>query len=156
MGVGMPQSLLLEEFGALVTDAFGHHPYHVGSSVLGKDWRDVDVRLILDDAEYASLGLGTPNQPHSNARWVALCRAFSALGKEVTGLPIDFQIQQQSLANEEDKGLRSALGVRTYLRWQKKFADSERPTPAEKRSRLPAVPLRDDAVGNDPSDDGWG
>jgi hypothetical protein len=46
-----------------------------------------------------------------NGKWVSLCMAYSALGKHMTGLPIDFQIQQQSDANKQFKGLRSALCV---------------------------------------------
>lgn len=114
MGVGMPQHLLLEEFGVLILDAFGHYPYHVGSSVLGKQWRDVDVRLILPDEEYAALRLGSPGLPLRNAKWASLCRAYCALGKEMTGLPIDFQIQQESSANAEYSGPRSLLGIRSY------------------------------------------
>ena len=111
MGVGMPQDLKLHEFGSKVWDAFGGPPYHVGSSLLEKLWRDVDVRMILDDEEYERMGFGDPERPHDNPRWIAYCLAFSALGAEMTGLPIDFQIQQQSLANKEFPGNRSALGV---------------------------------------------
>lgn len=112
MEVGMPAALVLHEFGSQVWAAFGHPPYHVGSSLENKTgWRDVDVRLILPDAEYEAMDLGKPNLPHRNEKWVALCRAFSALGKEMTGLPIDFQIQQMTRANEEFPGDRSALGL---------------------------------------------
>lgn len=112
MGVGMPAHLWLHEFGSQVCFAFGEMPYHVGSSLtLKSGWRDVDVRLILPDDKYDALGLGKPNLPHQNGKWVALCLAFSALGKQMTGLPIDFQIQQQSRANAEFDGPRSALGV---------------------------------------------
>jgi hypothetical protein len=118
----MPATLLLDEFGYQVWAAFGHHPYHVGSSVFGKTWRDVDVRLILEDAEYERLGLGNPKYPHHNEKWVALALAFSALGKAMTGLPIDFQIQQQTDANmtysQTDNHVRSALGCVTRMRKQ--------------------------------------
>lgn len=114
MGVGMPANLLLHEFGSQVWHAFGHPPYHVGSSLTSKQWRDVDVRLILPDDEYEAMGLGKPGMPSFNGKWVALCLAFSALGKQMTGLPIDFQIQQQTRANEEYARAdhpRSGLGV---------------------------------------------
>lgn len=115
MGVGMPADLLLHEFGSQVWAAFGDCPYHVGSSLLNKQWRDVDVRLILSDEEYERLGLGDPKYPHSNGKWVSLVLAYSALGKAMTGLPIDFQIQQQTDANEHfsqrDGHTRSALGM---------------------------------------------
>lgn len=111
--VGMPFGLLLQEFGDHVWRAFGHMSYHVGSSLREKNgWRDVDVRLILPDAEYARLGLGDPARPHQNQRWVSLVLAWSSFGKTLTGLPIDFQIQQQTHANTDqvNKGQpRSAL-----------------------------------------------
>jgi hypothetical protein len=111
IGVGMPAALWLDEFGSQVWSAFGSPPYLVGSALKGdKPPRDVDVRVILDDEEYERMGLGNPDQAHHNAKWVALTLAFSALGKAMTGLPIDFQIQQQTNANK-DKGPRSALGI---------------------------------------------
>lgn len=113
MGVGMPASLLLQQFGEHVYQAFGHMSYHVGSSLTEKrGWRDVDVRLILPDAEYARLKLGDPVNPHSNARWRTLVLVWATFGRVLTGLPIDFQIQQQSHANATTKGCpRSALFV---------------------------------------------
>lgn len=115
MGVGFPAHILLQEFGSRVWDAFGECPYHVGSSLTEKkDWRDVDVRLMLDAKQYSEMGLGNPLYPHHNAKWVALCLAFTALGKEMTGLPIDFQIQQTELANEQfgkPGHRRSSLGL---------------------------------------------
>jgi hypothetical protein len=111
IGVGMPAALWLDEFGSKVWDAFDSTPYLVGSALRGeKPPRDVDVRVILSDEEYDRMGLGAPLHTHRNAKWVALCLAFSALGKAMTGLPIDFQIQQRTEANRDD-GPRSALGL---------------------------------------------
>lgn len=110
-GVGMPAALLLDEFGSQVWHAFGHPPYLVGSAACGKTWRDVDVRLILPDDEYAALGLGDPRYTHRNGKWVSLVLAYAALGKAMTGLPIDFQIQQQTHANKLYDGPRNALGL---------------------------------------------
>lgn len=112
--VGMPASLLLNEFGSQVWSAFGDPPYLVGSALCGKcgrQWHDVDVRMMLDDETYAAMELGDPDDPHRNGKWVALCLAFSALGKQMTGLPIDFQIQQVTHANKTHKGPRSAIGM---------------------------------------------
>ena len=114
MFVGMPAALLLHEFGSQVWHAFGSPPYLVGSALKSKQWRDVDVRLILQDEEYARLGFGDPEQQHQNGKWVAMVLAFSALGRQMTGLPIDFQIQQATHANAEYGSAdcpRSALGV---------------------------------------------
>ncbi len=112
MSVGMPQALWLQQFGQFVRDAFGEVPYQVGSSLSTKaGWRDVDVRVILDDAAYQARGFGDPANPHSNPIWVATVLAWSSFGRELTSLPIDFQIQQQTRANAEFAGPRSALFV---------------------------------------------
>jgi hypothetical protein len=105
----MPAQLHLQLFGDMVTQAFGEIPYHVGSSLTGNVWRDVDVRVMLPDEQYAALGLGDPRRPQANAKWCAWSAAFSALGRQMTGLPIDFQIQDMTVANEEHPGARSAL-----------------------------------------------
>lgn len=107
MSVGMPAGILLAKFGIIVRDFFHHPAYHVGSSLDSKDWRDVDVRLILPDDEFEELFGRIKNT--SNKKLAAITLAFSALGKEMTGLPIDFQIQPQSWANREFNGRRSAL-----------------------------------------------
>jgi hypothetical protein len=105
----MPQWAWLVKFGVIVRDYFGLVPYHVGSS-LGdsKSWRDVDVRLIMPDAEFEER-FG-PIQNIVNPKLSAITLAFSALGAQMTGLPIDFQIQPQSHANQVYDGKpRSAL-----------------------------------------------
>ena len=115
-GPGMLAGLYLDDFGALVRDAFGDYPYHVGSSMEGKAWRDVDVRLMLEDAEYERQGFGDPDHPWQNPKWVAMVKAFSALGQQLTGLPVDFQIQQVSRANAREDKPRSCLGLNSYFR----------------------------------------
>ena len=112
--VGMPQMLLLEQFGRVLYDTFGEVPYHVGSSVNQPLWRDVDVRVMLSDERWAELGLGEIGK--RNAVWNGFTLAFSALGKAMTGLPIDFQLQTVRDANERYDGTRFALGVRSSVR----------------------------------------
>jgi len=107
VSTGMPQGIWLAKFGVIIRDYFGHVPYHVGSSLDRKDWRDVDVRLILPDDEFEER-FGTVKN-HANKKLAAITLAFCALGKEMTGLPIDFQIQPESHANEVYPGTRSAL-----------------------------------------------
>ncbi|MFA6046341.1 MAG: hypothetical protein WC718_15260 [Phycisphaerales bacterium] len=108
----MPAELKLQAFGAYVRAAFGELPYHVGSSLENKTgWRDVDVRVILDDDDWQRWGFCDPDYVgHRDEKWIALCLAFSALGREMTGLPIDFQIQPQTWANKKFRGMRGALG----------------------------------------------
>lgn len=110
MGVGQPDSYLLKLFGMEVRQAFGQTAYQVGSSLTQKrGWRDVDVRLILDDDEYTAY-FGDPlTKDHNGLRLMSWNLAWSMLGRHMTRLPIDFQFQSLTLANEEFGGVRSAL-----------------------------------------------
>lgn len=119
-GVGMPQQLYLHEFGSKVWEAFGSPPYLVGSVLTSKAWRDVDIRLMLADNDYDAMfpDAKTENAQHLSGKWVAYCMAWSALGEKMTGLPIDFQIQRTSDANDNYKGVRSMIG-RVPLRYQR-------------------------------------
>lgn len=96
----------------LISRAFdGGPPYLVGTAADGRasSYRDVDVRLMLSDAEFAA---ACPTL----ARWELLCVAFSAWLSERTGLPVDFQVQRADLANEKYAGqVRNPLGMgRTF------------------------------------------
>lgn len=112
-GVGMPAFLKLHEFGRLVFEAFGRYPVLVGSALTTRAPRDIDVRLILPQSDY--LGTIGPvaecGKPFT--RWAALCRAFAALGREMTGLPIDFQIQTTAHANVYADRLARDIGLTT-------------------------------------------
>ena len=110
IGTGSPACLKLEVFGDWIWKAFGTPAYLVGSAAVSKTWRDIDIRLILDDAEYAQWF-----KDESGSRdplWTLICGGISELGKAMTGLPIDFQIQSQTHANTHyGKQPRHALGV---------------------------------------------
>lgn len=109
MSLGPHDGWMLRLFGAHVDQAFGHVPYHVGSSLGAKQpYRDVDVRLILPDDEYADL-FGDPDEPGLDHKLRVWNLAWTALGHRMTGLPIDFQFQQQTYANREFGGPRGAL-----------------------------------------------
>lgn len=109
MSAGMPHEVWLHLFGQMVADYFGYPPYQVGSSLHTKEWRDVDIRLIVPDDEFAEW-FGDVRSAKVNPKLSAVVLAFCALGEKVTGLPIDFQIQPQSYANEQYGGQpRSAL-----------------------------------------------
>lgn len=108
----MPAAVLLTKFGAILRDYFGHTAYHVGSSVTSKQWRDVDVRLLLPDDEFTEQ-FGDNRSAETNPKLAAITLAFAVLGRQMTGLPIDFQIQPVTWANEKfsqrDGNIRSAL-----------------------------------------------
>jgi len=94
-------------------EAFGTHPYLVGSSSQRGDFRDVDVRLILADDEYDVLFA------ERKALWALISRLGSSHLRAKTGLPVDFQVQRQSEANARfgDLGVtpRNPLGSRNLL-----------------------------------------
>lgn len=108
MSTGMPAGIWLTKFGVILHDYFGHVAYHVGSSLTSKDWRDVDVRVILPDAEFEGR-FGSNRSAETNPRLAAITLAFAALGKQMTGLPIDLQLQPESWANSRYPNRRSAL-----------------------------------------------
>lgn len=97
----------LDQACQLIAKAFGgEHPYLVGTAGLGgaERYRDVDVRLMLDDDEFATV---CPTRE----RWELLCLSIGAYLSARTGLPIDFQIQATSVANERFNGPRNPLGI---------------------------------------------
>ena len=90
----------------IIRRAFGGPPYLVGTAGVGgaDTYRDVDVRLMLDDEQFAAV---CPDL----ARWELLCLAISAYLRDRTGLPIDFQIQRTREANERyGDRMRNPLG----------------------------------------------
>lgn len=116
--IGAPACFALEEAIRPVCDAFGAYGdagvgcYVVGSSLERPDWRDVDVRLILRDDAFAQLFPDAGQHWENDARWLVLTVAISERLSKLTGLPIDFQFQPQTHANERHKGNRNAIGIR--------------------------------------------
>ena len=117
IGVGAPGWYALNSWGRELEAAFGATAYLVGSAALGKQWRDVDVRVILRDEDFTQL-FGDTEQMNFNPRWAAYSAAFSAWGKQVTGLPIDFQVQPMTHANEHYHGVRCPLGIMPHRPWE--------------------------------------
>lgn len=98
------QTDLLNDWGRAVAAMFQGHPaYHVGSSLERADWRDIDVRQMLSDAEYEAL--------RQIVNVDRLNLAVSLWGAQVTGLPIDFQVQPTTTTNAEFNSRRHALGI---------------------------------------------
>lgn len=86
----------------------GYGCYLVGSVLSRHDYRDVDVRCILSDDEFEAL---FPKDADGlRPRWMLMSMALSAWLRYLTDLPIDFQFQKQTVANEKHKGPRSSLG----------------------------------------------
>ncbi|MEU6513681.1 hypothetical protein [Streptomyces sp. NPDC046978] len=107
----MPATLHLNAFGREIAEAFGQTPYLVGSAAVGKEWRDVDVRLMLPDEQFDRLFPEHGKPDRTDGLWCLLCASIAELGRQRTGLPIDFQIQRRSDANAQYGGERHALGL---------------------------------------------
>jgi hypothetical protein len=99
-----------------VRAAFGTPPYLVGSVLTRPDYRDIDLRLILDDEIYAAMfgavvGLVVNRKPA--ATLLLLNIAVSDLISKAANLPapIDFQFQSMTEANVPEHGMRNPMGL---------------------------------------------
>lgn len=107
--VGAPHFYNLNQACALINRAYPQGMcYLVGSSLTTKEYRDVDIRLMLPDEEYDRIFGGGD---WANPLWSLTCTSLSLWLHQQTGLPVDFQIQRQTQANELHDGKRSALGI---------------------------------------------
>jgi hypothetical protein len=96
---------LLDDWGVALWRMFhGERAYLVGSALTTTGHRDVDVRVMLDDDSWAALDDLVDIDD--------LNLAVSLWGQQVTGLPIDFQVQHAEAANADFAGRRHPLGVR--------------------------------------------
>lgn len=114
--VGAPAIFRLELACKQVNDAFGEHHgcYLVGSALQRPDWRDVDVRFIMDDEAFDREFPGTRKNRtwEFDPKWLLLTTSIARFLSDASGLPVDFQFQPQTHANERHKGPRDALGLR--------------------------------------------
>lgn len=104
-----------------VEEAFGGRiVYLVGSVLKRADYRDVDLRCILPEEEYARLF--KPIYNDVNGMSIGLMDQFrmlmqtaiSSMLRQITGLPIDFQVQSQEEASQYE-GKRNPLCLRPYI-----------------------------------------
>jgi len=111
--VGAPACFALELACKPINAAFGGFGcYLVGSALERSDWRDVDVRYIMTDEEFEAEFPGTGKGTWEfDPKWILLTTGISAVLSKATGLPIDFQFQPQTHANEKHKGNRHPLGL---------------------------------------------
>jgi hypothetical protein len=75
------------------------------------DWRDVDVRCILDDAAFAALFPQAGQSWEQDTRWLLLTVSISAWLPKQSGLPVDFQFQPATHVNKAHGGQCHALGL---------------------------------------------
>lgn len=79
----------------------------VGTAATRQSYRDVDVRMMLTDKTYDRM-----LKVMSVEGMAFLGLAIGQYLASMTGLPIDFQIQRQTQANEHHAGTRNPLGLR--------------------------------------------
>lgn len=80
----------------------------MGTAQTGGPYRDVDVRTILPDEEFDALFGGADR--NGKALWSLMCTAIGRMLADQTGLPIDYQIQRMTQANEKYQGQRNPIG----------------------------------------------
>ena len=86
--------------------------YLVGSCIERKDYRDVDVRCMLVDDDFEAMF--PKDKDGQRPRWRLTCLSISAWLRHLTGLPIDFQFQKQTVANAKHGGERQGLGYYAF------------------------------------------
>jgi hypothetical protein len=122
--VGAPAIFALEQACQHICDAFGGYGcYIVGSALERPNWRDVDVRYIMSDAQFEEVFPGAMPCWEQDARWLLLTVSISQWLSKQTGLPVDFQFQPQTHANERHSGARHAIGIRIGKRPKEKLDD---------------------------------
>jgi len=105
-----PQDIfLLDQWGRQLQEAFKETPYLVGSVARAAESpRDVDVRMLVP------MGIATSDLLLLRTLNVAL----SLWGRQVTGLPIDFQMQDAEEFHSYDSEIRNPLGPRSKAGWR--------------------------------------
>jgi len=108
--VGSPGFYLLNQACYVIGHALGV-PYLVGSATQGKGWRDVDVRVILDDQAFTELFPDAGGSLRCSSRWSLVCASISLHLSQASGLPVDFQIQSRTHAERYHGQPRIPLGI---------------------------------------------
>lgn len=116
--VGAPAIFALELACQHINAALGDYGcYLVGSCMERADFRDVDMRFIMEEQSFSvlfpcvDLSLGSATWEF-DPRWLLFNTSICKWLREQTGLPIDFQIQPQTFANMRHDKPRSAIGLR--------------------------------------------
>jgi len=111
--VGSPALFLLSQACMVIDQGLGT-PYLVGSALHRRDYRDVDVRVIMQDDEFDRRFPGAHPQPMMDPLWSLLASSVSVWLSQASGLPVDFQVQSMTQAARYD-GIRIPLGVYPHV-----------------------------------------
>ena len=99
--IGFPESSRLDHAMMIVCRALDEDAFMVGSSTKSTEYRDVDVRVIMEDEKFNAL-FGDWNAQRLKPFWSLFCVAVSDYLAKQTGLPIDFQVQKRGDVSEAD------------------------------------------------------
>lgn len=102
--LALHQQFTLDWVCEQLLDAFGNVAYLVGSVLDRPDFRDVDVRMMLNDKDFKTM---FPNE-YAHKFFNAVVSEWMS---NRTGLPIDFQFQDHTEANAKHGGKRNPLGL---------------------------------------------
>lgn len=111
--VGAPAIFALEMACQDLSRAFDSYGvYLVGSALVRPDYRDVDLRMIMEDDAFTALFPDAHGHSFQfDTRWLLLSLSISERLGRLSGLKVDFQFQPQSYANSYHKGERQAIGL---------------------------------------------
>lgn len=107
----------LNQVCQMLSKTYGHSLYLVGSCLRKKDWRDVDIRCILADELFDKLFFTEEIEGETiSGKCIQKMQqlAISEWLRKMTGLPVDFQFQKRTKANEEYGSAehpRNAIGL---------------------------------------------
>ena len=105
--IGGPEWVRLTAALRIVTEAFGEPCWLVGSALETRDYRDVDVRVTLNDEAFETL-FGASPPPLIPLR-LLIGLGISEYLSTATGLRVDFQIQKASDVSDKDRAKRRHL-----------------------------------------------
>ena len=111
--LGPPAIYILELECKHINKAFDSYGFFLVGSVLERpDFRDVDIRLIMEDAKFEQLFPNAgPAYWEFDPRWLIMNISISEYLSKKCGYHVDFQIQKASHANSTHKGAREAIGM---------------------------------------------
>lgn len=95
--LGEPQASMLNMACSYINKALGETCYLVGSATHTKAYRDVDVRVLMEDSKYDKLFGTVADNPFHRL----VCVGISTWLSSITNLPVDFQIQRRERANKQ-------------------------------------------------------
>jgi hypothetical protein len=122
--VGAPAVFILDNACRQLKDAYAYCEhigiYLVGSALERPDWRDIDVRMMMSDADFYREFPDAHDDGswEFDTKWMLLTSAISGHLSKITGLPVDFQFQPMTFANERHRGTRHPLGLRMVPKTQ--------------------------------------